>query len=297
MRVLIVVLAVVIALGTVVAVVAGAFGVAAVVLPAARRYAAAGRLQTETQNIELGQAQAVEARFDMGCGTLWVHGGGSDLMEASFAYNVPAWKPEVVYAVTGGKGRLSVKQPSVTSVRGHAENRWDVRLSNGVPIDLTVHTGVGKSTLDLDGLDLTTLKVDAGCGDPAIRLGGSYPSLARIDLDSGVGTVALDLVGRYPALKNVDIDCGTGGVRVDLTGQWGRDAQVRLHTGVGKTSLRLPKDVGVRVEVDSGIGKVSGKGMKMDGKAFVNDAYGTSKVRLDVTAHSGTGDILLDLEK
>jgi predicted membrane protein len=128
-------------------------------------------------------------------------------------------------------------------------------------------------------------------------LGGSYPSLTRIDVDAGVGRVLLDMVGRYPALEKIDLDAGTGDIKVDLTGEWTRDAWITLDTGIGKTSLRLPKDVGVRVDVDTGIGKISRVGMKTDGKVFVNDAYGTSKVTLNIRARSGTGDIVLDLEK
>lgn len=297
MRVFIVVLLVVLALATAAVIVAGAATVAAVVLPASRGYVQAGELQTETRHIDAGDARAVAAEFRMGCGTVSIRGGAADVMDAKFGYNVPSWRPEVVYAVTGGQGKLSVKQPPTHgSIRGHAENWWDIRLGGSTPVDLTVDTGLGKSTLDLDGVNLTALKIDSGTGGSTTRLTGSYPSFRKIDIDSGVGRVSLDLVGDYPALTSVDIDGGTGDLKMDLTGEWTRSARISVDGGVGKTTLRLPRDVGVRVAVDTGIGKVRGSGMRMDGSAFVNDAYGRSKVTLDISAHTGTGDILLSLE-
>lgn len=297
MRTFVIVLVVLSVVGAFIALVAGSAAVAAIVLPNLRQAWEAGDLHAETRNIEVGGAQSAKAEFRIGCGSLVLRGGADRLMDAEFTYNVAKWRPEVAYAVNGGKGRLTAKQPSGGSVRGNARNEWNIRLGNGVPIDLAVNTGVGGATLDLEGVDVASLDLNVGAGTHLIKLPGEYPSLRRISVSTGVGNVTLDLSGRYPLLSEIDVDGGTGNLKIDLTGEWKHDAAVTIDAGVGKASLRLPKDVGVRVAVDTGIGKVSGSGMMMDGKAFVNDLYGRSETNLNVTLNHGVGDVVLDLER
>jgi hypothetical protein len=58
--------------------------------------------------------------------------------------------------------------------------------------------------------------------------------------------------------------------------------------------LRLPDDVGVRVDAEKGIGKISARGMRKRRSAFVNEAYGESEVTLRVKCVAGIGSIILE---
>jgi predicted membrane protein len=80
---------------------------------------------------------------------------------------------------------------------------------------------------------------------------------------------------------------------LDLTGPRKTNLEGTIEGGVGQATVRLPKDVGVRVEATGGIGSVDFRGLKRDGGYYVNDAYGKSPASIDLTIHGGIGQINL----
>jgi hypothetical protein len=59
--------------------------------------------------------------------------------------------------------------------------------------------------------------------------------------------------------------------------------------------VRLPRNVGVRVRIQGGLGKVNAAGLTRDGGDFVNDAYGETDATLRVDVETGLGNIDLEL--
>jgi len=231
-----------------------------------------GKLQTESQVVELGGAESVRVDIQMGAGKLDVAGGAEGLLDADFTYNVAEFKPEVKYS----GGTLVVRQPDV---EGRASlwdlddyrYEWDLRLNDAVPMDMSIDLGAGAADLKLGSLSLTKLDIDAGAGDVTVDLAGAS-SLARLNIDIGAGEVT-----------------------VDLDGDWQVDLDAEVKGGAGKATLRLPRGVGVRVDVQGGLGKVNASGLKKDGDAYVNDAYGESEVTLRIDVQAGLGAIDLEL--
>jgi predicted membrane protein len=71
------------------------------------------------------------------------------------------------------------------------------------------------------------------------------------------------------------------------------DLDARIKAGVGRVTVDLPEDTGVRVETSKGIGKVSLSGLRQKGGYYVNDAYGKTDVELDIRVEAGIGAIEL----
>jgi hypothetical protein len=231
-----------------------------------------GPLQTESRSVERGGAESVRVEIDMGAGELAVTGGAAGLLEADFAYNVADFKPEVDY----DDGLLFVRQPEVegrASIWDVDDYRyeWELRFNDDVPIEMNVNLGAGRTDLDLGSLTLTRLGVDAGAGEVSLDLSGAS-SLTELNVDMGAGKLALDLAGDWQA---------------DLVG--------KIEGGLGEATLRLPRGVGVRVEVEGGLGAVNTSGLTKDGSAYVNDAYGQSDVTLRIDIEAGVGAIDLEL--
>jgi hypothetical protein len=227
-----------------------------------------GDLQTESENVELGDAASVRVEIEMAAGELEVSGGAADLLEASFTYNVAELKPEVDYS----GGTLSVRTPDV-DVRGASlwdldkyRYEWDLRLNEDVPMEMQVTMGAGRSDLRLGGLTLTRLDVTRGAGEVVVDLSGST-SLASLDVGGGAGSVT-----------------------VDLSGAWQNDLQATIEGGLGNRSLILPRDVGVRVKVEVGVGGVDATGLTKEGEYYTNDAYGQSDVTLNIEVDGGVGE-------
>jgi hypothetical protein len=226
-----------------------------------------GKLQTESETVELGDAASVRVEIDMGAGELDVAGGAAELLEANFAYNVAELKPEVDYSA----GALTVRTPDVRtgigSLRDADEYRyeWDLRLNDDVPMEMQVSVGAGRTNLKLGSLSLTRLDVAGGAGEISVDLSGSA-SLTRLDIASGAGALT-----------------------VDLTGTWQNDLEATIGGGVGERILILPRDTGVRVKVEVGVGEVDAAGLTKEGEYYTNDAYGQSEVTLYLEVAGGVG--------
>jgi hypothetical protein len=233
-----------------------------------------GELRTESQTIERGSADTLTVEIVMGAGELDLTGGAAELLEADFIYNVAEFKPEVDYE----GDRLSVRQPAYGG-RGSLWDvddyryEWNLRFNDDVRTEMSVKLGAGTSDLDLGSLSLTTLKIETGAGE-----------------------VTLDLSGAS-MLSDLDVKTGAGQLTADLTGARETDLHATIGGGVGETTLRLPRDVGVRVEVERGLAPINADGWTRDGDAYVNDAFHASGAALRVEVQAGIGEINLELSE
>jgi hypothetical protein len=202
----------------------------------------------ETRSVDLRGAESARIQVDLGAGELWLEGGSAKLLDADFRYPAPAWKPEIKYDVSAGRGYLTVRQPAIHSfTTGNQRNRWDLHINDKVPIDLRVNLGAGRGNLKLSGTALHRLEVEVGAGE----------------------------------------------LQVDLTGAWENDVDARVRGGVGEATVRLPRDIGVRVEASGGLGSINVQGLHKEGSYYVNDAYGKSEIHLRLNITGGIGQINL----
>jgi hypothetical protein len=233
-----------------------------------------GPLQTESESVELGDAESVRVEIDMGAGELDVSGGASKLLEADFTYNVEELKPEVTF----NGSTLGVRTPDVDiggidSLFNLDDYRyeWDLRFNDDVEMNMNINLGAGKTDLNLGSL-----------------------SLMRLDVNSGAGELRLNL-SDSSMLTHMDVDLGAGEVRIDLTGDWQDDLDAVVKGGVGAITIMLPNGVGVRVDVSEGIGSVNTSGLTRDGGDYVNDAYGGTSVTMTIEIIAGVGEINLEV--
>lgn len=207
-----------------------------------------GRTESLQQQVGLDGADSVRVSVVLGVGKLRLTGGADSLLDARFEYNIPDWKPVVSYDVADGCGRLTVEQPSRVvgaTWPGNVRYYWDLKLGSGVPIDLEVDMGVGKSEVDLEGLDVRHLNIEAGVGEGTVDLSGIRPSDLDATIKAGVGKLRLIL----PAEIGVRVKAQAGLGRVDASSlKTEGDAWVNDAWGRSEASLR--------VEVEGGIGDV-----------------------------------------
>jgi hypothetical protein len=233
-----------------------------------------GELQTKSTTVELGAAETVSAEIKMGAGRLAIDGGGDELLQAQFTYNVEGWQPEVDYEVTDGLGRLQVDQPATNEGFSldldDIRYEWDLRFNEDVPMDMAITLGAGDSQLALSNLSLNTLDFENGAGDTDINLSGS-------------------------TVRDLEVRMGAGNVSVDLSGNWQQDLSADMIGGIGRATVILPTSAGVRVRVQGGLGQVNATGLIRDGNVYTNDAYGASDVTLDIDIEGGVGEINLEL--
>ena len=114
-----------------------------------------------------------------------------------------------------------------------------------------------------------------------------------IAVEMGAGKSQLNLSGLD--LQDFSMECGAGDATVDLSGPWKKNLSATFQGGVGSIRIKLPREVGVHVTVDGGLGSIDAADFKRSGDAYVNDAYGHSKVTLEVHVEGGIGSVNLEL--
>lgn len=204
-------------------------------------------LMNETRSVALDGATRAEIAFQMGAGEIKVRAADQEaLLEASFEFNRERNRPEVDYSVFGEKGRLQVRHARRRGVNiGTTRNKWDLRLSRAVPLELDIDLGAGQSELDLRGLKIDRLDIDMGVGEVRLDLQGPHERSFDVKIDGGIGSAKI----RFPAEV---------GVRVRVDGGLGSvDAHGLVKTGGAYVNEAYGKSqVTIEVDIDAGIGSL-----------------------------------------
>jgi hypothetical protein len=190
-----------------------------------------GKTETLQQKVGLAGAESASVSITIGVGKLKLTGGADSLLDARFEYNIPDWKPVVSYKVEDGRGGLIVEQPSRVvgaTWPGNVRYDWDLKLKSGVPLELEVDMGVGKSEVDLRGLDVRHLSLEAGVGELKLVLPADVG--VRVEAQGGLGHVDADGLkaegdawvneswGKTKASLRIEVEAGIGEVEMRLVG-------------------------------------------------------------------------------
>jgi hypothetical protein len=266
------------------------------VLALATGCARADEVRTERRSVELEGAESVRTDLSMRTGDILVGGGAENLMDATFTYNVPQWKPEVSYRGLAGHKELTVEQPDVPGPTfGNVQNDWEILLNDEVPMNLSVSNSSGDAQLDLGSLSLKSLFLKFSSGDVAAELGREKPLLEEVTIDSSSGDVDVDMTGEYSSPMGLEVDLGSGDLVMDLSGEWPQNLEGDISLSSGTTTLTFPTNVNVYVEAETSSGDINADGLTRDGEAYVNEPYEDSNVSLNLSVQSSSGDINLRL--
>ena len=217
-----------------------------------------GESSTETTSAPLGGATRVDATIRMGVGELLVSSVPSSTaaFTADFSYTPASWKPEVDYHVTPAD-LGPIGVLYVGQPEAGGVTKWG-RTENSW--DLALASGVP-----------TDLSLKVGVGE------------ATVDLED------VDV-------RSIDVVAGVGETKVDLSGPRSSDVSGTITSGVGATTLLLPRDVGVRITVGgSGPGKVSSEDFTRTGDVLTNDAWSQPGPKITLKVVRGVGDITFEL--
>ncbi|MBN1259301.1 MAG: hypothetical protein JXB35_01345 [Anaerolineae bacterium] len=228
-------------------------------------------LQRESRVVEYsGDGDEVRVNISLGAGDLEIDGGADEFLEADFSYNVLEWKPEVEYE----GDRLKIAQPHTHQVPFDSNVRyeWDLQFNDDIPMEMRVDFGAGEGNLDFGSLAVTLVDFKIGAGDVTIDLNGNR------------------------TLERLELDMGAGDIEVDLRGNWEHDVAASIQGGVGQATIYLPDNIGVKVNVDKGLGGISADGFRRDGNSYVNALYGESEITLMVNVQAGIGQVNLILD-
>ncbi len=180
------------------------------------------------------------------------------------------------------------------TLSGGAKNLLDAEFTYQNPLwkpDIDYRVTTGRGTLTIHQPEGTGRARGPGRYMWDLHLNDHVPTELEVHL--GVGKSELTLGSL--ALQKLRVEMGVGECVVDLTGDWKEGLDASIKGGIGKATVRLPTDVGVKVTAKGGIGEINRGELQQREGAFVNDMYGKSPVTLNVNVEGGIGEINLEL--
>jgi len=162
-----------------------------------------------------------------------------------------------------------------------------------VPLDLDLEFGGAEAMLELGGLSLQSLRLECGATDAT--LGFTTPNrthMRELDVDIGAASFTALHLGNANA-DQIRVRGGMGAIDLDFSGSWQRDLTVLTRVGIGKTTLRVPDDVGVRLEIQRVAAGFDHEGMVKRDDAWYSHNWDTAPRKLRIRAETVFGALEL----
>ena len=204
-----------------------------------------GEMRDDPVSVDLGSAQRADVELDLGAGELTVHGGAQKLVEGTFDYNVPDWKPKVLTSSNGVHTTVTIKQPEHVRLGANQHYAWNLALSNKVLTDLTLNCGAGQARLHLGDLDLRSVNVHIGVGEVDLDLAGHPTRDYEVNISGGIGQATVHLPQEVGI--RAEAHGGIGDIHVTGLEKRGDHYENNLYDNA---------KVNVRLKVDGGIGEI-----------------------------------------
>lgn len=166
-------------------------------------------------------------------------------------------------------------------------------VPRAVPLDLDLEFGGAEAMLELGGLSLQSLRLECGATDAT--LGFTTPNrthMRELDVDVGAASFTALHLGNANA-DQIRVRGGMGAIDLDFSGSWQRDLTVLTRVGIGKTTLRVPDDVGVRLEIQRVAAGFDHEGMVKRDDAWYSRNWDTAPRKLRIRAETVFGALEL----
>lgn len=169
----------------------------------------------------------------------------------------------------------------------------ELRLSlpRRVPLDLELELGGTQATLALGGLALHSLRLECGATEATVDFASANRARMR-DIEINVGAAGLRALHLGNAnAEQMRVRGGVGAVDLDFGGDWTRDLAVETSLAIGKLTLRLPRDVGVRLEVQRVAAEFDHEGLIKRDDAWYSENWDRASYKLRIRAKTFFGAV------
>ncbi len=243
-----------------------------------------------------GNEQAMSARVELKVGELQIEPGQpGKAYEVDLHYNDKAFKPDVSFN-RGENGTAALRVG--LEGEGHSwgnvgDNSIRLRLNPDTPLALRANTGVGESTIDLSGMSVTSVELQAGVGETKLTMLEPNQSECRhMEISTGVGAFSLTGLGNFNC-QQMRFRGGVGGSELELSGDWETVGEIEVDVGVGGIEIRLPRDVGAEIRMSEGLFSELNvpSGFTREGDTYYSDNRDRVQKTLKMRVQAGIGGV------
>src|SRR5262249_26606833 len=150
------------------------------------------------------------------------------------------------------------------------------KLTDQVPIDLDLSSGVSESRLDMTGIKLRKMRLRGGVGKTDVTFDKpSGQAMSSLDVESGVGEIVIHGLGNAQ-VDQVDFKGGVGHAELDFTGDLGSSrTEARVKVGIGEVRLTIPRDADIEIEAEgSFLSNISAPSFEHNGRNYTHHGGG-----------------------
>jgi hypothetical protein len=241
----------------------------------------------------------LDARLDFAAGRLRVVAGrAGELYRMALAYDADRFVPLSDYDPVRNTATLGVEPvggPGLRVVSRHQlQQDAVVELSPKTDLALQVSLGAVDADLDLGGLRLSELRLEAGASRSVVRFSQPNPVRCRTaDISAGAAELSILKLGNSHC-DQVRVEGGIGRMTLDFGGAWTGSERAELSLAVTELRLRLPHGVGIRITMDRFLSSFDPNGLVRRGDAWVTPGYDQAAQHLDLALKTTIGGVRID---
>jgi hypothetical protein len=250
-----------------------------------------GPSQTITIAVPAPESDAANLTLRFGAAQFRLQPGASGLVEGTVQYNVEQLKP----TVTSSGGQVTIEQVSNDlSFSNQLRNAWDLKISDSIPLALTVEAGAYKGSYDLGGLRLRGLNVEQGAADSTYDFSKPNPeSLEQLSFSSGAASLTVSNLANANA-AHMRFETAAGDYTLDFGGTLARTTNVDIHAAATNLTIRVPSTTPMLVQINGSLSSTDLKGFRqIDGQQYANAAWDDAKPHVVMTIENAIGAVNL----
>jgi hypothetical protein len=241
----------------------------------------------------------LDARLDFSAGRLRVVAGrAGELYRMALAYDTDRFVPLSSYDPARNTATLGVEPAGGPGLRVVSRHQLQqdavVELSPKTDLALEVSLGAVDADLDLGGLRLSELRLEAGASRSVVRFSQPNPIRCRTaDISAGAAELSILKLGNSRC-DQVRVEGGIGRMTLDFGGAWTGSERAELSLAVTELRLRLPRKVGIRITMDRFLASFDPNGLVRRGDAWVTPGYDQTAQHLDLALKTTIGGVRID---
>lgn len=245
---------------------------------------------------QLRDSSSHHVRIQYGAGKLDVRSTADPVLYAMrLRYDEEAGQPVHRYDASSHALVLGMSNQSVHVGRSNKSGEMRLALSRVVPVALDVDVGAAEVRMDLGGLAVNDLRLNTGASETHIDFSTpNAATLRAIDLDLGAASVEVENLGNANTAE-LRAHGGVGSLTLDFGGRLTQDMAVDVGMALGKLTLRIPRDVAVRLDVERFLAGLDTEGMEKRGNAWYSTNWDTAAHKLRIHANTTFGSLSVEL--
>jgi hypothetical protein len=235
-----------------------------------------GPNQTATIDVPAPDSDAANLTLRFGATNQFrLQPGATGLVQGTVQYNVDQLKPTVT---TSGSQVTIEQKPEHLTISNQLRNIWDLKLSDTIPMALTVQAGAYKGSYDLGGLRLRGLKVEQGAAESTYDFSKpNREALEQLSFSSGAASLTISNLANAHA-ANMRFETAAGDYMLDFGGTLGRTANVDIQAAATNLTIRVPSDTPMLVRIKGSLSSTDLIGFhEIGSQLYANGAWDESR--------------------